>query len=265
MPKISLDGLSIDCEVHGDGKPVVLLHGFCYSKNTWQNQVSAFSGRYRVIVMSHRGHGESDKPPGEENYAIPVFAGDVRRLLEKLEINEKIVLVGHSMGGKIAQQYCLDYPEQVRAAVFCSTLTGPVPAGTFTGPSLGNRAQAIEAKGMTAFLDDFAPLWFAPGTDAGFIRSATADCYKVPGHVAIAMSKSARTLDLADRLPEINLPVLVIVGGADQRTPVAESEKINRLLPNSWLRIIPGAGHMAHVEKPGPFNSSVLDFLKIIS
>jgi pimeloyl-ACP methyl ester carboxylesterase len=213
--------------------------------------------------MSHRGHGDSDKPPGEENYSVPIFADDIHTLLRKLDIEEKVIMMGHSMGGRITQQYCLSYPEEVKIAILFATLTGPKPTGPSKGPWLDDRIREIQVKGVKGFLDDFVKLWFAPGVDPQFVKANTADSYRVPEYAALGVLKSGLTFDLTDRISAINIPVLVIVGGSDQRTPVDESEKINRLLPNSWLKIIKGAGHMAQVEKTEEFNRTILDFLKM--
>lgn len=99
-------------ETHGDGAPLLLIHGLGSSTLDWAPQVAHFSERFRVITLDVRGHGRSDKPPGP--YSVPIFAGDLVELLDALHI-ESAHLAGISMGGMIAFQLAVDAPQRVRS------------------------------------------------------------------------------------------------------------------------------------------------------
>ncbi|MFC1967367.1 alpha/beta fold hydrolase [Chloroflexota bacterium] len=263
MPKIEVNGVNIDCDVYGTGSPLVLVHGFSGSKDTWKNQIPEFSKYYQVIVMSHRGHGDSDKPLEEEYYSVPVIADDIHTLLKKLNIRGKVIILGHSFGSRVTIQYCLSYPEQIKAAILFGTKTNPAPSGPDKRLSFDNLIRDAQEKGIEKFFDDIAHLWFSPEADPEFVRANTVDSYKVPLHTVIGILKSGLAANYTDDdISKLDMPTLVVVGESDKPTPLEDAEKINRLLPDSCLKIIKGAGHMAHVEKPEVFNRAVLNFLK---
>lgn len=264
MARVSVNGVGIDYEVHGSGEPLLVIPAFSFSKNSWKNQIPGLAKGFRVIVISQRGHGDSDKPKGDENYSPSAFVNDIHILLEKLNIKERVIIIGHSMGSKVTMQFCLNYPDRVRAAILVTPLTGSKAVGPAVGLFRDDRVREMEKLGWRGYLDEYAKLWFAPHATPEFIKANTIDNYKIPDHAVISMVKMGIKHDLSDRISAINIPVLVLAGANDQRTPVEEQEKINRLLPNSWLRIINGAGHMPQIEKPEELSGAILDFLRIV-
>lgn len=260
MPELSVNGTRIAYEVHGAGEPLVLVHGWSGSRGVWKLQLPAFARRYRVIAVDLRGHGDSDKPRGDQHYSIPICAGDLNGLLDGLGI-DRAVFMGQSMGTLVCQQLCLAHPERVTALVLAGALSGSPPAGGIVGPWVERIIEEIQAKGFETYLRTIVPFWFSPGFDPSLIRAATADCFKTAPHAAMAFCKAVSGFSLRDRLPEIKAPTLLIVGDQDGRTPLQESEYMNRHIPEAWLRVIKGAGHMANVEKTDEFNRAVLTFL----
>ena len=264
MARASVNGVSIEYEVHGCGEPLLVVPAFSFSKNSWKNQIPALSKDFRVIILSQRGHGDSGMPQGDENYAPSAFVSDLHGLLETLNIRERVIIIGHSMGARVTMQYCLDHPERVRTAILVTPMTGSKPAGPAAGLFQDDRIREMEKLGWSGFLDKYAKLWFAPGAAAEFIKASTVDNYKIPDHAVISMVKMGLKNDLADRLSALKTPVLVLAGENDQRIPVEEQEKVNRLLANSWLKIIKGAGHMPQLENPRDLAGAILDFLSMV-
>ncbi len=211
--------------------------------------------------MSQRGHGASDKPHGEDSYSLPIFVEDARALLDNLGMEHKVVLIGHSMGAKVVQLFCLTYPERVRAAILVTPLTGARPKGPAEGEFGDEQVRQIQELGWAAYLDILHPILFASHTDPQFIKESVRDSYEIPDYAYIAMVKRAMSYELIDSITAIDIPVLIIAGDSDQRIPVEEQEKINRLLPNSWLKVIHGAGHMVQFEKPEETTRNILRFL----
>src|SRR5438105_12464497 len=111
MPKARVNGIELHYESAGEGPPLLFLHGLGSSGQDWRRQVRAFTDRFRVITYDVRGHGASDKPPGP--YSVPLFAQDAAALLRELETGPAH-LCGLSMGGMIAFQLAVDFPELVQ-------------------------------------------------------------------------------------------------------------------------------------------------------
>ena len=120
MPHISVNGLDIHYKERGAGLAVVLIHGYTGNLRNWVLQVRALSDRYRTISPDLRGHGLSARSSRPEDYTLDALAADVHALLQALAVTE-CYLVGHSMGGMLAQEFVLRYPEMVRALVLVDT------------------------------------------------------------------------------------------------------------------------------------------------
>ncbi|HVN17023.1 MAG TPA: alpha/beta hydrolase, partial [Anaerolineales bacterium] len=121
MPKITSNGIGLYYEIHGSGRPLVLISGLGYSLWQWHRMVPLLAKHFQVITFDNRGVGQSDKPAGP--YSAQMLAADVVGLLDALHI-EKAIIAGHSMGGFIAQALALGFPERVEKLILCSTNFG---------------------------------------------------------------------------------------------------------------------------------------------
>ena len=262
MPKTEVDGVNLVYEIHGAGDPIVLAHGFSASRALFRSQVQILSKEYQVIVYDQRGHGESDKPEGE--YSPFVFAADLDALLEKLRIKRTVVL-GHSMGSMMAQVFALTYPERLRGLILYGAVSNMKPLGNVCGPWAQDAIKEIEEKGFRTHLRSLIPYWFSSKTDRRRIESWLHEAFfEIPAYVAKGVWKGNMKFDVVDRLEEIKAPTLIIVGGDDCRTPVENSELLNRKIPNASLKIIRDAAHLANLEKPEEFNQALLNFLRTL-
>jgi pimeloyl-ACP methyl ester carboxylesterase len=247
-------------EVHGTGEPLVLVHGWCGSRSIWTFQIPVFAARYQVIAVDLRGHGDSDKPPSDEDYSLALCARDLDGLLHRLGIGRAVVM-GQSMGTLVSQQMALMFPRRVSALVLAGALASSPPAGGVVGPWVERIMDEVRRKGFEPYLREVVPFWFSPGYDPTQIASVTTEALKTAPHAALAFCRVVAGTSLREQLAEIRVPTLLIVGERDGRTPVAESEDMNRRIPDAWLKVIKGAGHLANVEKPEEFNRAVLAFL----
>src|SRR3972149_3066706 len=127
MPTARVNGIEIHYRGRGEGYPVFLIHGYTATLRNWALQVPVLSREFRMVSMDHRGHGHADKPTQPEDYSLELMAEDAYGLLEHLGMRECYV-VGHSMGGAVAQLLALNHPEPVRALVLVDT-AAEVPDG----------------------------------------------------------------------------------------------------------------------------------------
>ena len=268
MAKIKVNGVNLAYESQGSGETIVILHGFAFSKALYRAQIIEFSKKYRVIAIDMRGHGDSDKPYSD--YSPEVFAKDISFFLDEMGFSQVSVL-GHSLGGLVAQVFALTYPSRVKSLILYGTSASIPPIGNWSGPWGQEEGMAsdsvgkIEELGFEEYERILFQYLFSPNTDLSLIESyLEKSAFKVPQDIAIAIRRGVTNFNTMNRLNEIEVPTLVIVGGNDCRTPVENSENINRAIPNSSLKIIKGTGHMAHIEKANEFNKAVLDFLKAI-
>jgi pimeloyl-ACP methyl ester carboxylesterase len=259
----------------GSGERTLLLvHGLGSSMTAWSKNLEALARDHRVVVVDLPGYGKSTKANYE--YTMRFFAKAIRGVVRELDL-QRVVLVGHSMGGQIAMTYALDYPGTVEALV----LTSPAGLEPF------NDGEARWLAGMTtpAFTcnaDDEA-VWTrhvqnfhrAP-KDAEFM---VADRLAVRGgpdfaDYCVAVSRSvAGMLDepVVERLPEIDVPVLVVFGDADALIPnpflhggstVRLAKKAVDRFADAQLVLLEKAGHMAQFERAEQWNREVLQFLR---
>jgi pimeloyl-ACP methyl ester carboxylesterase len=261
LNRIRVNGLQIAYESFGRGDPIVLVHGWGGARSVWALQVPELSLRNQVITVDLRGFGDSDGPVGEENYTFAHCAEDLIALLDALGV-ERAVFAGHSMGTVVSLHTCLMFPNRVRGLVLVGGAAGWPPMGAVVGPQIGDIVEKLEAMGLEAYLNAFAHVWFAPDTDPSLIRKFTVDSYRMALHAAVAYLKITWGFSIRDRLPQVTAPTLIIVGSEDGRNPVEESEYQNRHIPDACLRIIKGAGHMVHVERPREFNQAITAFLR---
>ena len=238
--------------------PVVFVHGLGGDHGMWLYQVPEFCNRFPVVTVDLRGHGESSKP--ERDFGIADMALDLARLFRVLGV-ERAHVVGCSLGGMVAQQLALDHPLAVASLVLVDTLCGAPPGFESVARSA---LQFIEENDMptvaktritNAFSDTVDPPLRAYFIDrvarnhkASYVRAA---------HAAYGFS-------VGNRLAEIAVPTLVIVGEEDRVTPPPLSEDLAARITGARLLRIAGAGHISNVERPQAFNRAVLEFLSTV-
>ncbi len=268
---VSVNGIELEIAEAGiGGRPILLLHGFTGSKEDFTEWLDplAESG-WHAVAPDHRGHGKSSKPDGESAYSIAILAGDALALADQLGWSH-FALLGHSMGGYIAQSMAFSAPDRLDALVLMDTGHGAVKS---LDPELVAAAvSVVRARGINALADILfgreSPLetpahrrlvaerpGFAEFEDYKF-RAASPDLY---ASLATELVTLPDSLDKLRDLPP-NLPVLVMVGEED--TPFLEfSRQMQRAIQGARLVVIPDAGHSPQFENPEAWWKAVSDFL----
>jgi pimeloyl-ACP methyl ester carboxylesterase len=232
----------------GPGEPIVLVHGFASSKEVNWVQTGWFgtltgAGR-RVIALDDRGHGQSTKLYDPADYHTTKMAGDVRALLDYLEI-ERADIMGYSMGARIAAFLALDHPALVRSVVL-----GGLGMHLIDGVGLPESiAEALEAPSLADVIDTQGRMFRAFADQTRSDRRALAACIR-----------GSRQVLTREQAASIQTPTLIAVGTKD---PIAGSaEDLAAAMPNAKALPIPGRDHMLAVGDK-VFKAGVLEFLRV--
>ena len=251
MATARVNGIEIDYEDTGRGRPILLTHGHMSSRIAWDGQHRTLADRYRVISWDIRGHGQTVSPDDPAGYSLELTIGDVRALLGQLGV-ERAVIGGLSLGGYISLAFALAHPEMVEALVICDS--GPGYRNDQARAQWNERAFARSAELETKGLEVLESRSREVRESRGRQRSAQALAHATRGILAQQGST------VIDGLPSIGVPTLVIVG--DQDKPfVAPCEYMAKKIPGARLEVIAGAGHSSNLDQPDAFNRVLLSFL----
>jgi non-heme chloroperoxidase len=263
--------IDIYYEDHGEGQPVVLIHGFPLNGASWEKQVPALlDAGHRVITYDRRGFGKSSQPAS--GYDYDTFAADLDALLEHLDVYGA-VLAGHSMGTGEVTRYLGRYgPARVAKGVLISPIPpyllqagdnpDGVPQGLFDG--FAQAARADTPAWMKGFLDNFYNADTLRGT------RVSDQAYQASWNLAVTASATAAvacistwTTDFRDDLPKIDVPTLVIHGDADQVLPLDKTAKrLPGLIKDVQLTVVEGGPHAIPWTHAGQVNTALLDFIR---
>jgi pimeloyl-ACP methyl ester carboxylesterase len=254
----------------GSGRPVVLIHGWPLSGESFRNQVPALQeAGYRVITYDRRGFGRSDKPPAGYNY--DVLAEDLHKVLEQLELSDA-TLVGFSMGGGEVARYLGIYgAARVRSVVFASAVPPYLmqsvdnPHGPLTREQADGMARDL-AGDEAAFYDAFTRDFFSVDGDLKVSevqrKEAVAMCGQADRKAALACMAAFGETDFRGDLEEVTVPALVIHGDGDGTVPYEGSGgRTHAALANSEVHVIRGGPHGCNVSHADEWNRAVIDFL----
>lgn len=235
----------------GTGMPVVLLHGFPLDGSMWDAQRRQLGADYRVIVPDLRGFGRSGVTPGTVSMAR--MADDVAQLLEQLQVDGPVVLAGLSMGGYIAWQFWRRHLQQLAALVLVNTRADADAPEAARGRLM--TANRLLEEGTDAVAQSMAQrvLGRATQSQSPELVSRWRECMRrQPAEgMAAALRGMAERDDFTARLPEVNVPALVVAGQQDVITPAESMRKMAARLPRATYVEIAGAGHLTPVEQAG--------------
>jgi len=251
MAKVRVNGIEIDYEVSGRGRPVILSHGYGATRRMWDGQHVALGDRYRLITWDMRGHGQTETPDDPAQYSVELTVADTRALLLGLGVNRAVV-GGLSLGGYMSLAFYLAHPEMVEALILCDSGPGYRNSEARAGWNgrAHQRAADLEARGLDAFGGRSREVREALGRH----RSARGLAHAARGMLA------QRDAHVIDGLGAISVPTLVVVGDRDEPF-LAPCRYMAKKIPGARLEIIAGAGHSSNLDQPEAFDRVLLDFL----
>lgn len=245
-------------EDRGDGPAIVFLHGHPFSRAMWAPQIEALSDEFRVIAPDLPGYGES--PPRERVMPMRRFADAVVELLDGLEV-PRATFAGLSMGGLVAMELGIGYPERVDGLVLAATTAAP-PSEEDADRRRGAAAD-IDAHGMLAHTAEMLPRLFGPTASGD--PEITAPIVETmlrtnPSGAAAALRGRAERPDYERLLRALRPPALVVAGDRDAYSTKEVTAQLVAALPAPEVLILPGVGHFPNLEAPHEFNRALRAF-----
>ncbi len=260
MSFLSCNTVNIYYEIHGQGKPLLFIHGLGSSTFDWEAQIHHFSKNYKVIVFDLRGHGQSGKASA---YSIPLFTDDVACLIRELEIQPANV-VGISLGGMIGMHLAVYYPGLVKSLTVVnspSEFPKKTPKSFF---QILLRFFIIKVMGMSWMGKVLAGRLF-PEPEQKEIRDEMAERWSQNDPKSYWKStKALLHWSITDHLDKIKCHTL-IVGGEFDYFPVKDKELLASRIKNAKLSIIKNSRHGTPLDQKEVFNNTLEDFLETVN
>lgn len=263
MSKAKINNINIYYEVHGEGKPLLMIQGLGYSSKFWFKQLPQLSKYFKVIIFDNRDVGRSDE--AEEAYTIRDMTEDAVNLLEHIGI-EKAHIAGVSMGGLIAQDLSVNNPDKVKKLILMDTHPG--------GPEYLESTEELwkeigDVEGLSLKEAYKKGIEYAVTDD--FLKNNQETVEKIiqmkldrpqPVQAFNRQFTAASQFDIRNQLKEIKSSTLVIHGKNDQIVPIKFAQQIAEEIPDAELQIIKKAGHLAFIEKADKVNKSIIEFIR---
>jgi len=240
----------------GRGSPLVLVHGFLGGIAEWDALFTYFTRSFDVIAVDLPGFGGSARIPAPSSLAG--FAELVTGVLDALGI-ERCMMLGHSLGSMIAQQFALDYRHRVeRLVLYGAASTGTLP-GRFE--TFDATIERLERVGIARGAEAIIASWFVAGRRHPAYHTYLKMAEDAVTDTAIATLRAIAQWQVTDRASSIKAQTLVIGGDRDRSTELAEQFRLWRSLPSAQLCVLPNCAHAAHLEQPQIFNQLLARFL----
>lgn len=256
---IDANGVRTSYVEHGQGAPVVLVHGLGGTgPGIFKHLLGPLAEHHHVVAYDLRGSGRSSVTPGP--YTVELLADDLDALLTALGL-DTVTLVGHSLGGGIVLEYAATRPHRVRAAVGLGAVTGLPEQGR---ESMEARARTVESEGMVAVAETVA----TNGLAASFREAAPEELRALIALIAAsdpvgyaAQCRALVAMDVSVRLPDIRCPVLLVCGEKDLASPPAANSANAALIPDVRLAELADTAHIIPWEKPDEVLAQLTGFL----
>ena len=245
MPIFNYKDLGINYLKRGKGEPLLMFQGLGQSIGSWTFQIPFFKRRMMVIALDNRGIGESSRP--NYPYTMDMFIEETSALLDYLEIENPLHVMGISMGGMIAQQFALKYPERVKTIVLLATAAHLNPQSLIDEYRHFKEdltlEEAFKERLKLMFSKDFIKKVELDESLAETLKNKL--LLENPPRMQDYINRGAAIAehDTRDSLHKITQPTLILTGSEDKIIPFKESELLHEKIPNSRLEIVEGYGH----------------------
>jgi pimeloyl-ACP methyl ester carboxylesterase len=260
----SINGAQLYYETAGVGEPFVMIHAGVADSRQWNNEFTYFAQHYHVIRYDTRGFGKSEPVEGEFSFLV-----DLTALLDYLDIQKPIILMGCSMGGGLAMDFVLAHPARSKALIMVDAGPGGLELDIPTPAKFAEAEKAYNDRDWDLLAELETQIWFDGLSRASdqVDQAARKLLYEMNRH---ALTHEAKGLGkrlpniqppAAERLHEVKLPVLAIVGAYDTPYVLAAADYMVEHIPSAQKAIIQNAAHLPNMEHPAEFQHIVSTFL----
>jgi pimeloyl-ACP methyl ester carboxylesterase len=263
--KVKVNDINMYYEIHGDGFPLVMIMGLAANVDWWPPEfLEEIPKEFKTIIFDNRGAGRTDKPDIE--YSIKIFADDTVGLMDALNI-KKAHLLGISMGGMIAQEIVLNYPERVEKLVLCATHCGgakyilPSPEIMeilMKGTEGMTPEEGTELMISLIFTEDFIK------NNPDYIERTRENILKeyIPDFSYQRQIGAAMKFNSGRRLKKVKTPTLIVQGRKDVLVQPQNADLLAKLIPGSRVAYFDNSGHAVHSQETEIVNKTILEFLE---
>lgn len=248
MPYVELDGKQFYYagDKHAEGTPVIFCHGSGGGHHHWLYQLKGLKGKVNPLAVDLPGHGRSEGEPADE---IAVYRDWLHLFAKALNLSS-FVAAGHSMGGAIALDYALNYPEDILGLILVGS------GGRLR--VLPAFLETLQGGVVPAALADFL---YCPDAPQELLQKGREEVASTAASIYHADLNACDKFDVTDKLARINQQVIMICGSEDRLTPLKYSHFLAEKLPSGRVEVIDGAGHMVMIEKPEEVNQAIKTFI----
>ena len=248
-------------EDRGEGRVILLVHGFPLDHSMWRRQIESLSRRFRVIAPDLIGFGQSGPV---ESFSMASLADGLASLLDELRIAEKICYCGLSMGGYVGWEFWARHAGRLDRFIACDTRALPDSAEAADGRK--KLAEKVRAEGSAPVVAAMLPKLFGPKAQttigADFEATNAVMSGTRPETLIAALMAMAARRDFSAELPNIAVRSLIVCGENDAIVPVKEMREIAAAMPDAKFAPIDGVGHMSPLEAPLAFDIQINEFLE---
>lgn len=261
------NGIQLNVELVGEGPPLMLLHGFTGSSQSWRPLLPLLQRQNQLLLVDLIGHGLSEAPADSVRYSVDSAAQDLLQVLDYFGFR-KVSLLGYSMGGRCALRLAVQAPERFSALILESSSPGIADAAARQARRQADEALAVwlEAHGLDAFVERWTslPLFASQqqlpdAVKEELRRQRLRNCLHGLANSLRGMGTGAQD-SLWDKLAEVKVPVLLLAGELDDKFRQIGCS-MQSLLPFASLQVLPNAGHTVHLEQPELFVDRIEKFL----
>jgi 2-hydroxy-6-oxonona-2,4-dienedioate hydrolase len=261
---VAIGNANIYYEVAGEGQSMVLVHAGVADSRQWNSEFEHFAQDFRVLRYDMRGYGKSLPIEGEFSHM-----GDLTGLLDQLGFDQPIVLIGCSMGGSMAMDFALAHPSRVKVLVMVGSGPSGLRLDVPTHPKEAEAEEAYKSGDLERLADLEAQIWFdgmgrTPDQVNQDMRRLALEMNRLAlSHVAKGLGKRQPDTDTpaAERLDELEMPLLVVVGEHDEPYSHAAADHMVEKVPSARKVVLEDAAHLANMDHPGQFQRTVSAFL----
>jgi pimeloyl-ACP methyl ester carboxylesterase len=245
---LTVGGVRIRYITAGQGKPLLLLHGWGTSLDTFGVMIEDLKRQFRITAFDFPGHGGSDMPP--VTWTVDAFVGLTLGVMSELGI-ERASVLGHSFGGRVAIKLVAAHPEMVDRLVLVDSAGVPPPQ------TIKRRLKRVASKSANAIGRLGRP---GQAVRRTIVRRIASPDYKAAGPLRDTFLAIVRE-DLRPALPRIKAPTLLVWGESDDDTTLADAHTMEKLIPGARLLVLKNAGHFSYLDQYGRFRLAVIPFL----